>query len=146
MIRLWYKPYQKYTLEWILSHPDVDLNTGVSKKDGCVWCKYHLMDAMVNIHFGQGSLPKAQKALKKYDLIMDVTAMDRFPELAANWKLFPDHPSLSGRTAIQVKHEHPHDTGIPSHPNKNTKKLIAKFNQKDAFLYSYAQTLKTYVS
>merc|ERR1719238_1585943 len=50
-LRPMYKPYQQYTLDWILENDHVDLETNLTEGEKCMFCAKQLKNAMTEVHF-----------------------------------------------------------------------------------------------
>jgi len=152
-ISRWYKPYQQLTLKEVYEAADngTDLNAGLPKEEQCFHCVGQLSDAMVSLSFAGDedlTLDAAKAHLDKLKAIMDIEALDRFPEIAQEVELFPElfESALSSKTGrlLTMTHENTVEPRWGHFPDKETAKLIRAHNMKDIHLYEYARTLPTF--
>eukprot|EP00448_Togula_jolla_P019452 CAMPEP_0170590360 /NCGR_PEP_ID=MMETSP0224-20130122/11830_1 /TAXON_ID=285029 /ORGANISM="Togula jolla, Strain CCCM 725" /LENGTH=335 /DNA_ID=CAMNT_0010914155 /DNA_START=67 /DNA_END=1074 /DNA_ORIENTATION=- len=144
-----YKPYQQLTLRsvFLALAKGKDLNKGLAEEERCGYCHKQISNGMTHkFSWENRTLEEAKSSMASFHLIIDIKALDRFPEIAAQKGLFPEHPSLSGKTHLTLPHT---NEGIPrwgEKPDEMTAAVIRQFNDMDIALYDYAKTLPTYVS
>eukprot|EP00448_Togula_jolla_P029490 CAMPEP_0170620762 /NCGR_PEP_ID=MMETSP0224-20130122/28231_1 /TAXON_ID=285029 /ORGANISM="Togula jolla, Strain CCCM 725" /LENGTH=333 /DNA_ID=CAMNT_0010946957 /DNA_START=39 /DNA_END=1040 /DNA_ORIENTATION=+ len=149
-ISRWYKPYQTMTLIEVYDaiRAGKDLNEGLRNDEMCHHCEMQLKNAMSNHSFEQpdGALSQWKDQLRSLQLILDISSLDRFGELTAQAKLFPELRALSSPTEVAMLHENSVPSRWGEHPDWMTEQCIRDWNQQDVELYEFAKTLPNFMS
>mmetsp|Transcript_46200 Transcript_46200/g.100395 ORF Transcript_46200/g.100395 Transcript_46200/m.100395 type:complete len:333 (+) Transcript_46200:52-1050(+) len=150
-ISRWYEPYQKMPLGEVYEAMvnNVDLNEGLPEDGKCFHCLTQLQNAMAERSFQEieGSSESWKQQLKSLHMIIDISSLDRFPELASKAALFPELPALNAEySQLSVPHENSPKPRWGDKPDSKTEKIIRKYNQRDVYLYEFAKTLPNFMS
>eukprot|EP00928_Gymnodinium_smaydae_P097337 TRINITY_DN87_c1_g1_i1.p1 TRINITY_DN87_c1_g1~~TRINITY_DN87_c1_g1_i1.p1 ORF type:complete len:352 (+),score=62.09 TRINITY_DN87_c1_g1_i1:64-1056(+) len=150
-----FKTFRERTLKSILAnYGNEDLNEGLSEKDRCGWCPLELAHSITHqwfcahrSHCKKTTLGESKELLRRVDAVIDVAAVERFPQIAKERKLFLQHPSLSGNTSLTVRSINRNKNySSGSLPDEETIQLITSLNRDEVKLYRYAKTLPTWCS